>query len=555
MPEEVIQTPGIDMCCRGEGEMAILELVQKMEAGEDYSGVESIWVKDADGTIHRNPVRPLLEDIDVLPLPDFDIFDFDKLLGTQIKTGVVILSRGCPYSCTYCSNKKMRAIYPNQRCYSRFHSPEYSIEYLKKLKATYPEMEYLNFKDDILPWKDKWLETFTTAYKKEIGLPFICNYRANHVTPEIVRMLRDAGCYQMFFGVESGNDIIRNEVLNRKMKREQIKVAFDACRAAGIKTVAYNMVGLPFEDKGTVLDTIKLNVEIKSDHALAPIYYPYPDTELFEMAVVNGWVEPIYDYREDKFVDQPSLPRDQLYFAQRYFRTFLGLYRGAEKLPDGVRRPVERALDRIWLSPHLPHRTLVKVQDGRRAAAEKAKSTLRDRNPEMYLKLRDTVRGVRALSHLLSLPAAALQLWRCRLRCLPLLAAASALVVLSSFVKNSRARFVLVCCSPWRSTPRSIRYSRTLVKTSKRSGRRALGGELEDAAAVRVEPQLGDELVGELWRRESHLEHEDRPEDREVVELEALRGVCRVEGALVLVEHLADRRLPEADQLGLRRGR
>ena len=394
MPEEVIQTEGIDMCCRGEGEMALLELVEKMDAGEDYAGVPSIWVKEADGTIHRNPVRPLLEDIDELPLPDFDIFDFGKLLGTQIKTGVVILSRGCPYSCSYCSNKKMREIYPNQKSYSRFHSPDYSIEYLLKLKATYPEMEYLNFKDDILPWKDNWLLRFTERYKKEIGLPFICNYRANHVTPEIVRMLAGAGCYQMFFGVESGNDHIRNDVLNRHMSREKIKQAFAACHAVGIKTYAYNMVGLPFEDKSTVLDTIKLNVEIKSDHALAPIYYPYPDTELFETAVAHGWVPPLYDYREDKFVDQPTLPREQLYFAQRYFRTFLGLYQTTEKLPARVRKPVVRALDRIWLSPRLPHKTLVKIQDGRRAAAEKAKTVLRERHPELYLKLRDTVRGV-----------------------------------------------------------------------------------------------------------------------------------------------------------------
>lgn len=150
LPEEVIATEGVDMLCRGEGEGALLELVKRMDAGEDYTDTESIWVKQG-GVVHRNPVRPLMEDIDVLPLPDFSIFDFSKLLSTRINTGVVILSRGCPYSCTYCSNKRMRDIYPNRNRYSRFHSPEYSIEYLKKLLATYPGVKYLNFRDDILP--------------------------------------------------------------------------------------------------------------------------------------------------------------------------------------------------------------------------------------------------------------------------------------------------------------------------------------------------------------------------------------------------------------------
>jgi radical SAM superfamily enzyme YgiQ (UPF0313 family) len=393
IPDEVIETDGIDMLCRGEGEAAVLELVQAMDAGDDYSGIASLWVKDGE-TVHRNPVRPLLEDIDTLPLPDFPLFDYRKLMGTQIKTAVVILSRGCPYSCTYCSNKKMREIYPNQKCYSRFHSPEYSIDYLEKLVASYPGTEYLNFRDDILPWKGGWLERFTTMYGERIKLPFICNYRANLVTPEIVRMLKDAGCYQMFFGVESGNDHIRNDVLDRHMSREKIKQAFAACRAVGIKTIAYNMVGLPYEDKAAVLDTVKLNVEIKSDHALAPIYYPYPDTRLFEVAVENGWVPPVYDYREDKYVDQPSLPRDELFFVQRYFRTFLGAYRALERLPDTVGQPLERTLDRLWLSERLPHRTLVKVMDGRNRALAKSRDALRNASPDLYLKLRDRVRGV-----------------------------------------------------------------------------------------------------------------------------------------------------------------
>lgn len=393
LPEEVIATEGVDMICRGEGEEAVLELVRKMDAGEDYRDTASIWVKDG-GEVRRNPVRPLIEDIDVLPLPDFAVFDFSRLISTRINTGVVILSRGCPYSCTYCSNKKMRDIYPNKNRYSRFHSPEYSIEYLKKLLAVQPGIRYLNFRDDILPWKDGWLEKFTTLYRKEINLPFICNYRANLVTPEIVRMLREAGCYQMFFGVESGNDYVRNQVLNRHMSREKIVAAFAACREAGIKTVAYNMVGLPYEDKSRVLDTIKLNAEIKADHSLSPIYYPYPDTALFETAVKEGWVPPVYDYREDRYVDQPTLPRDQLYFARYYFRPFVRLYRTLWKLPARLAAPLERWADRLFISPHLPHAFLVWLARSLERTRNVFKEQLSRRAPRLYLFLRDSVRGV-----------------------------------------------------------------------------------------------------------------------------------------------------------------
>ncbi len=393
IPEEVIATEGVDMLCRGEGEEALLELVRRMDAGEDYSATESIWVKQGD-QVFRNPVRPLIEDIDALPLPEFSVFDFSRLLSTRINTGVVILSRGCPYSCTYCSNKRMRDIYPNKSRYSRFHSPEYSIEYLRKLKAAYPGVKYLNFRDDILPWKGGWLESFSELYRKEIALPFICNYRANLVTPEIVRLLRRAGCYQMFFGVESGNDHIRNQVLNRHMSRDKIVEAFQACHEAGIKTVAYNMVGIPYEDKAAVLDTIKLNAEIRADHSLSPIYYPYPDTVLFETAVKEGWVPEAYDYREDRFVDQPSLPREQLYFARHYFRTFVRIYRALERLPAPLSPGLERAVDALFLSERLPHRALVGVAARAEGLWNGSKDFLRRRYPGVFLWVRDRVRGV-----------------------------------------------------------------------------------------------------------------------------------------------------------------
>jgi radical SAM superfamily enzyme YgiQ (UPF0313 family) len=214
------------------------------------------------------------------------------------------------------------------------------------------------------------------------------------VTPEIVRMLREAGCYQMFFGVESGNDFIRNEVLNRHMSREKIVDAFDACREAGIKTVAYNMVGIPYEDKSKILDTIKLNVEIKADHSLSPIYYPYPDTVLFETAVQEGWVPPLYDYREDRYVEQPTLPREQLYFTRYYFRTFVRIYKALEGLPKPLAKYVEKLVDSIFLNQHLPHESLVSIASRAERIWNDTKELFRRRFPGFFLRVRDRVRGV-----------------------------------------------------------------------------------------------------------------------------------------------------------------
>ena len=154
------------------------------------------------------------------------------------------------------------------------------------------------------------------------------------------------------------------------------------------------MVGLPYEDKSKVLDTIKLNVEIKADHSLSPIYYPYPDTVLFETAVKEGWVPPCYDYREDRYVDQPTLPRDQLYFVRHYFRTFVRIYKALEKVPEPLSGYLERAVDRIFTSEYLPHKAMVTAASKGEGAWNKTKEYFSRRFPGLYLWVRDRVRGV-----------------------------------------------------------------------------------------------------------------------------------------------------------------
>ncbi len=395
VPEETIAVPEIDAICLGEGEYPLRELVARLGDGRSFRDVAGLWVKSG-GDVVRNGPGAFIENLDDAPLPDYGLFDFAKLQASRIRTAIVVLSRGCPYSCTYCSNKRLRDLYAGRRKPPiRFPSPEASIARLERLREAYPDVAYLNFRDDILPWRGGWLETFAELYTRRINLPFSCNFRANLLTPRVVRILREMGCYQMYFGVESGNERIRNEVLRRRMSRAEIAAAFAACRAEGIKTVAYNMIGLPYEDRACLLDTIKLNAEIKADLSLNPIYHPFPGTDLFDLAVAEGFVPRDYDYREDRYLEQPTLKGPDLAFTLKYFKTFVKLYRRAfARSSPRARARAERRLDRLFLSPLLPRRLLAWLGTWRDRFVEGLKYVMRTRAPRAYLWLRDRVRGI-----------------------------------------------------------------------------------------------------------------------------------------------------------------
>jgi len=393
-PEEVAQVEEIDVIAIGEGEETIAELCERTETGRSYDDLPGAWVR-VNGQIVRNPARLLVTDLDAMPLPDFDIFDFNRLVGTGIGSAIANPSRGCPFSCTYCINPRTRSLYANRKHYWRLRTPQRSIEYLEKLATAYPKLQVIHFCNDIFAPDIPWLEEFTTLYRRKIARPFTCNHRVNLITPELLRLLREAGCYQMFLGIESGNDRIRNQVLNRSLARETILRAFKQCREAGIHTVAYNMIGLPFEDKRAILDTIRLNAEARADHSLCPIFYPYPGTRLHEVSVEHGFAPAVFDYREAVVLVQPTLSQSELFFTRYYFRLFVTLYRLAFRFPGPLRRLGAAFLNAVFLSPVLPRRPLIALARGWEAAFVALKNWARQRMPRMYKLVRDRVRGVR----------------------------------------------------------------------------------------------------------------------------------------------------------------
>lgn len=392
MPEDIMNIPSVDAACIGEGEYPLLELCQALENGEDVSRIKNLWVKKS-GEVVKNPVRPLVEDLDSLPVPDFDLFDYPNLSASHTKTALVMVSRGCPYSCTYCCNHRFRSLYPNKNSYSRFRSPEGAVKYLEVLLNKHSFIEYLNFMDNILGLNKEWLREFAPLYKHRIGLPFSCRVRPNLVDEEVVNLLKDAGCYLAFQGIEAGNPEILNKVLRRGTSIEQIENSFELLHSAGIQTLAYSMVGLPYENLSKVLDTIKLNAHVNPVRVSVSPFYPYPETKLYRISKEEGFIPEDYQYEDTVPLRQPGFPRHQVEFSRRYFSTFVKFFKLARRLPRPLCIITEKILGGIFCTSFKPHRLLNSLALLRDFVIYHAKKIIGKYLPSVYLFLRNLVRG------------------------------------------------------------------------------------------------------------------------------------------------------------------
>jgi radical SAM superfamily enzyme YgiQ (UPF0313 family) len=350
-PEEVIGTDGIDMICRGEGEASLSELCRKMEKNEDISNIPNVWIK-RDGNIIKNPIRPLLEDLDILPFSDRSIFNYESLYGENTGRASFLVSRGCTYNCSYCCNHLVRKIYGSNGKSVRFRSVDNVIEEIKKVVEHYPFINSLNFDDDILFLKRKWSEAFTGKYSREVKLPFICNARANITDKRMVELLKKAGCHHVKLGLESGNEYISNQVPNRNLTNESIKKAFALCKEAGLITESFNMVGVPHDTPNTILDTIKLNANIGVDKMQISIYQPYQGTRLAEHCdeqnyivqkdLESDWCSPV--------LELDTILSSQVLMFRDYFKVLVRYYQVIQRLSDGFSNLLITLSDRILSS-------------------------------------------------------------------------------------------------------------------------------------------------------------------------------------------------------------
>jgi len=287
---EILGNDSIDYICVGEGEHALIELVDEIGNGRQAEGqVRNIWSKNSSGHVRRTDVRALTEDLDSVPFPDFDVYGKYKYIVSYSRDMYpVITSRGCPHNCSYCFNNVYRELYRNKGKYVRRRSPEGVIGELVHAKEKYG-VGKINFLDDSFFVFPSWVREFSRLYRAKIALPFLINVEATAVTEELVGQVKEMGCICIRMGVESGNDDLRRIVLNKKVSSEQIREAAGLIKAAGIKLATYNILGLPGETVENAMETYTLNREIGTDFTWCSLLQPYPGTAINKYVMEKGF--------------------------------------------------------------------------------------------------------------------------------------------------------------------------------------------------------------------------------------------------------------------------
>lgn len=283
-----IDTP-FDAVCIGEGDFAILNFVENYNKNNP-PGIKNWIINLHNGKQLISDLEPLVEPLDQLPIPDYDIiYDNDSFLR-NMRLKMFISGRGCPYQCTYCFNHKFNAMYKGKGHIIRHKSVDYFIDEILQVKKKY-SLEGIIFEDDIFIIDQIWLEEFTRKYPLRIGLPYICYIRPNLVNKDIVRLLRLSNCYSVRVAVECGNEELRNKILKRNLSDKQIIDACNMLHEEGIKIGTINMLGLPTETKDNMNETLKLNQACRPDNVSANVFIPLPGVELTAYAIQEGLID------------------------------------------------------------------------------------------------------------------------------------------------------------------------------------------------------------------------------------------------------------------------
>jgi anaerobic magnesium-protoporphyrin IX monomethyl ester cyclase len=377
-PEECLEYA--DFACVGEGEEALLELVQRLEDGGGHDGIESMWYRQG-GRIVRTSLRPPPTDLDAYPFPDYRLansyvlhrgeiqpmslellYHYSRWLGRSdgVATYETVMARGCSYACTYCCNNALRAIY-HGRWRVRRRSVENVIGDLDQAIARNPGFQLVQFNDDEFLSDLETIRAFCDAYRQAVNIPFVVvGFQPPMVDRERIGLLVDAGMKTLHMGIQTGSMNTMRRIYRRPVRREQILQATQvlASFAGRLEPPAFDLIlDNPWETEEDHLETLSLLLEIPRPYNLQIFSLTFfPGTELYE----RGRREGLLHHEESQIFQKHYVMQHE----RTYINCLLELVQ-VQRAPRWLMRLLmhERLRKRNWLwLPSSVHGVLQMVQ-------------------------------------------------------------------------------------------------------------------------------------------------------------------------------------------------
>ena len=331
----------------------MVELAEALTHGKDWRHIQNLAF-EKDGQLHKNELRPLIADLDTLPLPDRDLYYRYRFISRfpwkKFTTG-----RGCVHSCAFCWNTTLSEMYEGKGIFTRRKSPKRAVDEIVAVVEHHPT-KTIHFSDDLFTVYPKWLEEFAEEYRARVPVPFTCNTSIELVNPRTVAALSKAGCRGVGIGIETGNEQLRSQILNKTVTNDDIRKAAGFIKGANLELITYNMIASPGESIDDAFSTIQLNREIKTDHVRCNLAIPLPHTAWEMSNLESGHLDADYDAHRVASMEHPEVAFSSE--EQQAFVNLFYMFRPAVHYPALdplvrrlVRQPFPRLLDflRLWI--------------------------------------------------------------------------------------------------------------------------------------------------------------------------------------------------------------
>lgn len=292
----------VDMLCIGEGEGALTDLVECLRDAKPHQYIKNLWVKN-NGHIIKNPMRPLIQDLDSLPFPSYgnDAYCFIDLNKVSKKDSLTLdynfwvqTSRGCPYVCSYCVNSLLRPMFKELGSYSRRRSVGNVIREIKE-NVSLPKsaIDNIFFVDEGFGEEEPWINEFELRYKKEVGLPFYALYNPKRINALRLSKLVNAGLNTIQFGIQAGTDDIRNRIFHRPEQNSEIIGIANEVMRYNLKLYCDLILDNPYDTEQSLESTIRLILQLprKILFNLHSLQF-FPNYPLTIKAMEDGYIKP-----------------------------------------------------------------------------------------------------------------------------------------------------------------------------------------------------------------------------------------------------------------------